>query len=83
MKSYRLPGIPVVLLLLVMQGSSTAPPVSYPPPVVEPGGTLPGEPVRPVTPGSIQAQPPRTTASISSPAVVALLGQAENRNNFV
>ncbi len=81
MKSYRLPGIPVVLLLLVMQGCSTAPPVSYPPPVVEPGGTLPGEPVRPVTPGSIQAQPPRTTASISSPAVVALLGQAENQAN--
>jgi len=79
--SYRLTGIPVVLLLLFMQGCSTSPPVPYPPPVVEQGGTLPGEPARPVTPGGIQAQPARPTVTTSSPAVVALLGQAENQAN--
>jgi len=79
--SYRLPGIPIVLLLLFMQGCSTSPPARYPPPVVEQGGALPGEPPRPVTPGGIQAQPVRPTVPTSSPAVVALLGQAESQAN--
>ena len=81
MKSYRLSGIPVVLWLLFVQGCSTSPPVTYPPPVVEQGGTLPDELSRPATPGGIQPQPARPAVTRSSPAVVALLGQAENQAN--
>lgn len=81
MRSYRLSGIPVVMLLLFAQGCSTSPPVHYPPPVVEQGGTPPDMPARPVTPGGIQPQPGSPAVTTSSPAVVALLGQAENQAN--
>lgn len=77
-----LAGMPVILLLLFVQGCSTAPPARYPPPVVEQGGTAPDEVVRPVTPpGSIQPQPTPPVVTTSSPAVVALLGQAEDQAN--
>jgi tetratricopeptide (TPR) repeat protein len=81
--SYRLPGIPLVLLLLFVQGCSTSPPMRYPPPVVEQGGTMPQEvPARPpVTPGGTRPQPGPAAVTTSSPAVVALLGQAENQAN--
>ena len=81
MRSYILTGIPVILLLLVVQGCSTAPPARYPPPVVEQGGAVPDEAVRPVAPGGIQPQPAQPAVTTSSPAVVALLGQAENQAN--
>jgi len=80
-KSYLLHGAAVVLLLLFVQGCSTSPPAPYPPPVVEQGGTLPGEPARPAIPGGIQPQPAPPVATTTSPAVVALLGQAENQAN--
>jgi cytochrome c-type biogenesis protein CcmH/NrfG len=80
-KSYILPGIPVVLLLLCAQGCSTPPPVRYPPPVVEQDGTTPGVPERPVAPGGVQQQPGPSTVMASSPAVVGLLGQAEKQAN--
>lgn len=76
-----LPGIPVILLLLFVQGCSTAPPARYPPPVVEQGGTAADEAARPVVPGSIQPRPVQPAVTTSSPAVVALLGQAENQAN--
>jgi tetratricopeptide (TPR) repeat protein len=79
--SFLLRGIPVLLLLFV-QGCSTAPPARYPPPVVEQGGgTAPDEAVQPATPGSIQPYPVPPAVTTSSPAVVALLGQAENQAN--
>ncbi len=82
MSSYRLPGIPLVLLLLFVQGCSTSPPVRYPPPVVEQGGTPAEVPARsPGTPGGTQPQSGHAAVAISSPAVVALLGQAENQAN--
>jgi predicted Zn-dependent protease len=80
-KSYTLSCIPVVLLLLFLQGCSTSPPVSHQPPVVQQGGTLPAEPPRPATPGGIQPHPVPVPVTTSSPAVVALLGQAENQAN--
>jgi Tfp pilus assembly protein PilF len=76
-----LPGIPVILLLLFVQGCSTAPPARYPPPVVEQDGAAPEEAARPVAPGSSQPQPVPPAVTTSSPAVVALLGQAENQAN--
>jgi Tetratricopeptide repeat len=80
-KSCLLPVAAVVLLLLFVQGCSTSPPAPYPPPVVEEGGTQPGAPARPVTPGGIQPQPGPRAVTPSSPAVVALLGQAEDHAN--
>jgi tetratricopeptide (TPR) repeat protein len=81
-RPYLLPGIPFILLLLFLQGCSTAPPARYPPPVVEQqGGAAPDDAARPVVPGSI---PPKTVppaVTTTSPAVVALLGQAENQAN--
>jgi predicted Zn-dependent protease len=74
-------GIPVILLLLFIQGCSTAPPARYPPPVVEQGGAAPDEAARPVVPGSIQTQPVPPAVTTTSPAVIALLGQAENQAN--
>jgi len=81
-RSYLLPGIPFILLLL-LQGCVTPPPSRYPPPVVDQGGTLPEEPAPqpPLTPGTRQPQPARPAVTRSSPAVVALLGQAENQAN--
>ena len=81
MRSYMLPGIPVILLLLFVQGCSTAPPARYPPPVMEQGGTAPDEVTRPAAPDSIQPKPVPPAAITSSPAVVALLRQAENQAN--
>ena len=81
MKSYILSGIPVLLLLLFVQGCSTSPPAPYPPPVVEQGGAAPEETVRPVAPGGVRPQTGRPAATPSSPAVVALLGQAEDQAN--
>jgi predicted Zn-dependent protease len=49
--------------------------------VVEQGGTLPEEPLQPPGPGERQPQPARPAVTTSSPAVVALLGQAENQAN--
>jgi predicted Zn-dependent protease len=79
-KSYLLTCIPLVLLLLFMQGCSTSPPVQHQPPVVQQGGTLPAAPAPPATPGT--TQPKSVPMAVrSSPAVVALLGQAENQAN--
>jgi len=80
-RSYRLPAILVVLLLQFVHGCSTAPPPRYPPPVVEQGGAVPEQPIRPVTPGSIQPQTAPPAVTTSAPAVVALLGQAETQAN--
>ncbi|HYQ71627.1 MAG TPA: tetratricopeptide repeat protein [Gammaproteobacteria bacterium] len=80
MRSFPFAGIPLFLLLL-LHGCATSPPPAYPPPVVEQGGTTPDVSAPPVTPDSRQAQPARPAAVTSSPAVVALLGQAENQAN--
>jgi len=74
-------GVPLALLLLFVQGCSTSPPLGYPPPVVEQGGLPPVAPAPPVTPGGIQPQPGRPAVTPASPAVVALLGQAESQAN--
>lgn len=81
MRSCILAGIPVVLLLLV-QGCSTPSPVRYPPVVVEQGGTLPEEPARQLPADDVQpSQPAPPARTTTSPAVVALLGQAEGLAN--
>jgi predicted Zn-dependent protease len=80
-KACILRGVPVVLLLLFVSGCSTSPPVHPPPPVVQPGGAPPADSARSATPGGVQPYPAPTMVTPTSPAVIALLGQAEDQAN--
>lgn len=77
--------LPIVLLVLLLQACSTPlpPRPSPPPPVVEQGLPAPEQQPAPVPVPSVPVQPQPQTHTVTrhSPAVVALLGQAETQAN--
>lgn len=81
MKSYLLSGVALALTLSILQGCSTAPPAPLPPPVTEQGPAVPAAPGQAEAPGGMQPQRPPVVSRPSSPAVIALLGQAEDAAN--